>query len=133
MTMPVTKASAVLCLAVFPLAGCATLWGQSVGGAQTLKLGQTGHYGPVDLTPIAVDEDSRCPVGTKCIWAGQVRVKVLVEPAGANHAVFATLGRPMGVDGGTLLVEQVTPARTSTRQTPPSHYRFTIRYTAPAR
>jgi len=47
--------------------------------------------------------------------------------------VFATLGRPMGVDGGTLLVEQVTPARTSTRQTPPSHYRFTIRYTAPAR
>jgi len=131
--MPMTRATTALCLALLPLTGCATLWGQSIGAVHTLRLGQTGHYGPVNLTPINVDEDSRCPQGTRCIWAGQVRVKVLVEPAGANHAVFATLGQPMGVDGGTLLVEQVTPARASTKQIPPSHYRFTIRYTAPAR
>lgn len=119
-------------LAALPLAGCATLFDHGGAAVQTLKLGQSGDFGPVNLTPINIDEDSRCPVGRQCIWAGQVRVKVLVEPAGANHAVFATLGQPMGVDGGTLLVEGVTPVRTSTGQTPPSHYHVTIRYTAPS-
>ena len=129
--MPMTKVSAALVLAALPLAGCATLFHHGGSAVQQLKLGQSGDFGPVDLTPISVEEDSRCPVGTQCIWAGQVRVKVLVEPAGADHAVFATLGQPMGVDGGTLLVEQVTPQRRSTGQIPPSHYHFTIRYTAP--
>ena len=128
------KASAVaLAVIGLPLAGCATLWGGGEGAVHQLKLGQTGDYGSTNLTPISIDEDSRCPEGTQCIWAGQVRVKVLVEPAGANHTVFAVAGQPMGVDGGTLLVEQVSPDRTSTVQIPPTHYRFTIRYTPPAR
>lgn len=126
------KASAALVLAALPLAGCATIFGQGGGSVQQLKLGQTGNFGPVNLTPISVDEDSRCPTGVQCIWAGTVRVKVLVEPAGANHAVFATLGQPLGVDGGTLLLEGVTPQRISTAKTPPSHYRFTLRYTPPS-
>jgi hypothetical protein len=131
--MPMPKTSAALFLAAVTLSGCATLYGEPGGGpVKTLKLGQSGDYGPVNLTPIAVDEDSRCPVGTQCIWAGQVRVKVLVEPDGANHSVFATLGQPMGVDGGTLLVEDVSPDRTTTGQIPPSHYRIRLRYTPPA-
>jgi hypothetical protein len=130
--MPMFRISIALALAALPLAGCATFWGENESPVHTLKLGETGDYGPVNLTPISLDEDSRCPVGVQCIWAGQVRVKVLVEPAGANYAVFATLGQPMGVDGGTLLLEQVTPQRASTAKTPPNHYRFTIRYTAPA-
>lgn len=114
------------------LAGCATLFGEGSSSVHTLELGQPGNYGPVRLTPINIDEDSRCPVGTQCIWAGQVRVKVLVEPAGANHSVFAVLGKPLAVDGGTLLVEQVTPTRRSTRQIPITHYHITMRYTPPA-
>jgi hypothetical protein len=131
--MPMIRNSAAFALAALPLAGCATFFGAHVSAVHTLKLGQSGNYGPVDLTPISIDEDSRCPIRTQCIWAGQVRVKVLVEPAGADHAVFATLGQPMGVDGGTLLIENVSPARTSTREIPPSHYAITIRYTPPAR
>ena len=132
--MPMMKAAAAVLLATaLPLAGCATFFGESTSSVHTLKLGRTGDYGPVNLTPINIDEDSRCPIRTQCIWAGQVRVKVLVEPAGADHAVFATLGQPMGVDGGTLLVEDVSPRRTSTRPIPPNHYHVTIRYTAPAR
>lgn len=127
------KAPAALLLAALPLAGCATLFGQGESSVHRLALGQTGDFGPVNLTPLNVDEDSRCPAGVQCIWAGQVRVKVLVEPAGADHAVFATLGQPLGVDGGTLLLESASPQRTSTAQTPPSHYRFTLRYTPPGR
>jgi hypothetical protein len=130
--MPMMKASAALALAALPLAGCATLFGSGRASVHTLALGQTGDFGPVDLTPISVDEDSRCPTAVQCVWAGQVRLKVLVEPAGANHAVFATLGQPLGVDGGTLLLEQVNPQRGSTAQIPPSHYSFTLRYTPAA-
>jgi hypothetical protein len=130
--MPMIRASAALALATLPLAGCATLFGSGQASVQTLALGQSGDFGPVNLTPISVDEDSRCPSGVQCVWAGQVRAKVLVEPAGADHAVFATLGQPLGVDGGTLLLEQVTPGRTSTAQIPPSHYSFTLRYTLAA-
>jgi hypothetical protein len=127
--MPMMKAPAALLLAALPLAGCATLLGSGQASVHRLALGETGDFGPVNLTPIYVDEDSRCPTGVQCIWAGRVRVKVLVEPAGADHAVIATLGQPLGVDGGTLLIEQVTPQRTSTAQIPPSHYAFTLRYT----
>jgi hypothetical protein len=130
--MPMMKTSAALVLAALPLAGCATLFGPGESSVHELKLGETGDFGPVNLTPISVDQDSRCPVNTQCIWAGTVRLKVLVEPAGVNHSVFATLGQPMGVDGGTLLLEHVTPQRTSTAQIPPNHYSFTIRYTPPS-
>ena len=122
-----------LALAVaLSLAGCATLFGHGGTPVQTLTLGQTGDFGSVDLTPISVDQDSRCLSGVQCIWAGTVRLKVQVEPAGADHTVFAMLGQPLGVDGGTLLLEQVTPRRSSTAQIPPSHYSVTIRYTPAA-
>jgi len=129
----IKKASVALVLAALPLGGCATFFGENVSAVHELRLGQSGDFGPVNLTPVSVDEDSRCPSGVQCIWAGQVRVKVLIEPAGANYTAFATLGQPLGVDGGTLLVEQATPQRTSTTQIPPNHYRFRIRYTPPAR
>lgn len=114
------------------LAGCATLFGEHSGPQERLKLGEVGHFGPERITPIYVDQDSRCPVATQCIWAGTVRLKVDVYPNTRNHAYFVTLGQPTGVEGGTLLLEQVSPQRTSTAQTPPNHYIFTLRYTPPA-
>jgi hypothetical protein len=116
-------------LAAVPLAGCATLFGGHHGLQETLKLGETGYFGPERITPISVDEDSRCPQGTQCIWAGTVRLKVDVYPNTVNHAYFVTLGQPAVVEGGTLLLEQVSPQRTSTAQIPPNHYRLTLRYT----
>ena len=122
-----------LALAVaLSLAGCATLFGHGGTPVQTLTLGQTGDFGSVDLTPISVDQDSRCLSGVQCIWAGTVRLKVQVEPAGADHTVFAMLGQPLGVDGGTLLLEQVTPRRSSTRRQDGKLYRAWKRATARA-
>lgn len=117
--------------AALPLAGCATLFGEHHGLEETLKLGETGYFGPERITPISVDQDSRCPVGTQCIWAGTVRLKVNVYPSSADHAYFVTLGQPTAVEGGTLLLEGVSPQRTSTGQIPPNHYSFTLRYTPP--
>lgn len=120
-------------LAALALAGCATLLGGHSGSVETLKLGETGYFGPERITPISLDEDSRCPTNVKCIWAGTVRIKVDVYPGTRDHAYFATLGQPTAVEGGTLLLEKVSPQRTSTGQIPPNRYRFTLRYTPPAR
>lgn len=122
-------ASIAVALVALPLAGCATLFGEHHGLEETLKLGETGYFGPERITPISVDEDSRCPAGTQCIWAGTVRLKVDVYPNTVDHAYFVTLGQPAAVEGGMLLLEQVSPQRTSTTQIPPNHYRFTLRYT----
>ncbi|HEY7808121.1 MAG TPA: hypothetical protein VIC34_13060 [Croceibacterium sp.] len=119
-------------LAALALGGCATLFGEHYGSEENLKLGEVGHFGTERITPINVDEDSRCPVGTKCIWAGTVRLKVDVYPNTVDHAYFVTLGQPAAVEGGTLLLEQVSPQRTSTGQIPPNHYTFTLRYTPAA-
>jgi hypothetical protein len=123
----------VLVFAALPLSSCATLFGEHSGLVERLKLGEVGHFGPERITPIAVDEDSRCPVGSQCIWAGTVRLKVQVYPNARNYANFVTLGQPAVVEGGTLLLEQVSPPRTSTGQIPPNHYTFTLRYIPPAR
>jgi len=120
-------------LAALALAGCATLLGGHSGSVETLKLGETGFFGPERITPISLDEDSRCPTNVKCIWAGTVRLKVSVYPSARDHAYFVTLGQPTAVEGGTLLLEKVLPQRTSTAQIPPNHYLFTLRYTPPTR
>ncbi len=46
----------------------------------TIRAGQKGHaaHGKVEIKFISVIEDSRCPVGTVCVWAGNARVKVEV-------------------------------------------------------
>jgi hypothetical protein len=116
-------------LAAVALVGCTTLFGQHAALEHRLKLGETGYFGPLRITPIAIDADSRCPAGVQCVWAGTVRLKVDVYPADRYHAYFVTLGQPEAVEGGTLLLEQVSPARTSTAPIPPNHYAFTLRYT----
>ncbi len=95
---------------------------------QRLKLGEIGHFGEVDVTPISLDSDSRCPPGTQCVSAGTVTVKVLVEPPGEHHSYFATSGQPLAVDGGTLVLEEVAP-QASPARIPPNHYIFALRYT----
>lgn len=123
----------VLILTTLPLSGCATLFSEHDGLQERLELGEVGHFGAERITPIDVDEDSRCPVGTKCIWAGTVRLKVHIYPSALNHAYFVTLGQPTAVEGGTLLLEHVSPQRTSTGKIPPNHYTFMLRYTPPTR
>lgn len=123
------NARIILVAVALVLSGCAMLFGEHYGLQERLKLGEVGHFGPERITPIGVDEDSRCPTNVQCIAAGTVRLKVDVYPSVVHHAYFVTLGQPAEVEGGTLLLEQVTPQRTSTGQIPPNHYTFTLRYT----
>lgn len=51
------------------------------GEARVFKvsLGNSFFLDGVTYTPMQVLEDSRCPVGTTCAWAGKVRVSLKIE------------------------------------------------------
>lgn len=47
----------------------------------SIRLGQSGlaDKGKVAIKFVAIVEDSRCPVGTTCVWAGNAKVKLAVS------------------------------------------------------
>ena len=72
----------------------------------------------VIVTFLEVLEDSRCPIGTTCIWAGQARVKVLVKGKGQEaYTRIVTISpgaqEPVSIcerNGYTISVVNVLPA-----------------------
>jgi len=86
----------------------------------------------VFVIPEAVIEDSRCPTGVTCIWAGRVVLAVRVRFPDGTVPVNLTLGAPQAVGTGRLLLQQVTPER-GPAEIAPQDYRFTFVYLPPPR
>jgi hypothetical protein len=76
------------------------------------------------ITPVRVIEDSRCPAGVSCIWAGRVRIAVRI----GGTARELTLGEATHVTGGSLQFAQVLPARRRAAGIPLRAYRFGFRF-----
>ena len=77
---------AVLLLACAGQAGGA---GQVAAGREfKLKAGQMAAVRGerVRVRFVSVTEDSRCPVGVVCVWAGNAKVSVVVEKSGGARA-----------------------------------------------
>ncbi|WP_379487672.1 hypothetical protein [Novosphingobium soli] len=92
-------------------------------------LGQTVRVeGPL-VTPLEVLEDSRCPMNARCVWAGQVRLRVRIE-SGRGGVLELTSGKPATVADGTLELVDVRPDKMagSGNAVDPSAYRFGLRF-----
>ncbi|HVQ09351.1 MAG TPA: hypothetical protein VMS43_13040 [Allosphingosinicella sp.] len=77
-------------------------------GAVTVRLGGTARLGDLGVRPIAVVEDSRCPVGVECVWAGRLRLSAAVSGVGEIELI---LGQPFALPGGgTLTLVAAAPA-----------------------
>ena len=62
---------------------------------------------------VSLVEDSRCPIGTNCIWAGNAKIKIEVSNRGRNKETFevnTNLG-PKGAtyDGYQIELVDLTP------------------------
>ena len=77
-----------------------------VPGTITARLNEEVQIGDLRVKPLAVLEDSRCPVDVACVWAGRVRLRVQVSGMGeqvivdiahrrikANERLLAAAGR----------------------------------------
>lgn len=92
-----------------------------------VRLGQTASVSGPRVRPERIIEDSRCPAGVQCIWAGRLIVAATVIGGGWSKQVELTLGVPIDIADGKLTLVSVVPARQTDpqRSKPPAH-RFTF-------
>jgi hypothetical protein len=112
------------------LAGCAATAGpppSPSGGIGSARLGQRGAIGGVAVTPLRIEEDSRCPTGVQCIQAGTVRLAVRIETRRARRQAVLTLAKPLRLDSGAwLTLCAVTPYPQRPGPVRPARYRFSF-------
>ncbi len=91
-------------------------------GPVFLKLQQRGSVGGLAVTPLRVEEDSRCPTSVQCIQAGNVRLSVRI---GARAPRTLTRGQPSRIDSGAwLTLCDVLPYPARPGRIRPAAYRF---------
>ena len=118
--------------ALLALAGCATvsLPAQPEDGLTRAAIGQIVAVGGPKVTPLAVLEDSRCPGGVQCVWAGRVRISARIDLGRGSETRELTQGMPVPVADGTLELIEVQPAKPAPGARPlaSADYRFTLRF-----
>ncbi len=78
-------------------------------GTIVAQLDETVRLGNVEVRPLEILEDSRCPLDVTCVWAGRIRVRVAVT--GVGEPVMQ-LNHPVPLPGGgALVMTAVAPAR----------------------
>lgn len=91
-------------------------------------IGETVAVGGPRVTPLAVLEDSRCPMNARCVWAGQVRLSIRIETGAGAQTMEITSGKPLPVADGTLDLAEIAPDRVAGGESGgaivPEAYRF---------
>lgn len=80
-------------------------------GTLSLKVGETKKLGDLSLTLTSITEDSRCPQGVQCIWAGRVVAQVTARALGKTQtADISTQAESTLLDYYHISIEKVLPA-----------------------
>jgi hypothetical protein len=109
------------------LAGCATVPPAPAG--PTAGLGGTASVGGLQVRPLRIVEDSRCPANVVCVWQGRLRVEAEIEAQGGGetHRTVLTLLEPTALGGGILTLAEARPVKLDSRIEPQA-YRFTFSF-----
>ena len=122
----------VLLVPLLALTACATVPpSNAAGGSSGLRWARLGEAVSVDgptVTPLRLVEDSRCPQGVQCVWAGRVVVSATISTPTMKLNRDLTLGEPFALADGTLTLADVRPGRARDTATPPADYRFGFRF-----
>ena len=120
------KHPALIPLAALTLSGCVSHPDRN-NGTDSARFGQTANVDGLRVTPLRLLEDSRCPRGVQCVWAGQVRISVSVRDRSGVDTSELTLGQPVNDARRELELIEVSPERLADRQIRLPDYRFTFR------
>ena len=87
----------------------------------TVESGQSkiSSLGKIKVKFISVEEDSRCPEGTNCVWAGNAKVKITLAK-GRKHARTFELNstnapKVVTFEGYDISFVDLTPHRTMSK------------------
>ena len=106
------------------LAACATVPPASAG--PTSAFGQAAYVNGLNVRPIKIIEDSRCPINAVCVWAGRVVVRSDVHGGSWHKILDLELGKPQQIADGALTLVSVQPSKLAGAETDPRAYRFTF-------
>ena len=107
------------------LAGCTST--RPIEGP--VRLGQIAAVNGPRVRADRIIEDSRCPVGVQCFWAGRLIVRVTVFGGGWTKQLDLTLGTPVNVADGSLTMAEATPRHGADERGERSQpYRFTFTF-----
>lgn len=91
-------------------------------GIARARLNERAYVDGPYVTPLAVVEDSRCPIGTRCASPGRTRVMVRVDLGSRSEFLELCSDKPLQVADGQLSLVEVQPGRVAGEQ--PGPYRF---------
>ena len=101
-----------LALAVpLALAACATTPPEPEDGIARAGLGERVYVDGPQVTPLAVLEDSRCPMNARCVWAGRTRLSVRIDLGSGSETREIASDAPIQVADGQLALVEVQPDR----------------------
>ncbi|MFA6050200.1 MAG: hypothetical protein WC761_03305 [Candidatus Paceibacterota bacterium] len=93
----------------------------------TLRMGQATVIDGVRITPLAVEQDSRCAINVQCIQAGSVRVSMKFEFNNYSATQSVVSGNEATVYGVTGTIIEVSPAKVLGKEIGEKEYSFTLR------
>lgn len=88
------------------------------------RIGQEVSALDVSITPLSVLQDSRCPVGVQCIWAGTVKLKARLSSGLGTATQEFTLGEPITTEVEVVTLKSVAPAPVAGVAIPEGDYVF---------
>ena len=96
-------------------------------GLASARLGELARFGRLTVTPLRIEEDSRCPTGVQCVQAGTVRIAVRARGASGTREAVLRLDEPQQLWQGTwILLAAVCPHPRFPGAIPREAYRFTF-------
>ena len=116
---------ALLLTALLALAACVTTPASPQDGIARAGLDERVYVDGPYVTPLAVLEDSRCPMNARCVWAGRVRLSVRIDLGSGSETREIASDAPIQVADGQLALVEVQPDRVAGDQpASPKPYRF---------
>ncbi len=124
---------ALTALSLLALAACSTDTDKAPALDQPFKLAYA-HEALLEsealtLKFVSIDEDSRCPSGGQCAWAGQARITLRATKAGAEPTLLAfTLygAETAAYQGYSVQLLQLDPFPSVQHTPTPDEYRATL-------
>lgn len=125
----ITRLAALALPFALLLSACATTAGAPLPDGSDVALGQKAYVDGPLVQPVAVIEDSRCPMNARCVWAGRVRVKMIwIRGNGEKQPFEVTLGEETQLADGKFTLESVRPEKRTDVELKPADYRFSFRF-----
>lgn len=115
----------LLCILAVPLALAACATTPPEDGIARAAFNERVYVDGPYVTPLAVLEDSRCPMNARCVWAGRVRLSVRIDLGSRSETRDIASDAPIQVADGQLALVEVQPDRVAgDRPGTPRPYRF---------